>query len=185
MRMKLFIRTVALMLTAPSWASAQTRNFNTPAALAGYRGADREKILFDGVKLEGKVVWYTSLSGGSYKALAEAFEAKYPGVEIEVYRAAGSDLAVRMTEEAQARRNIVDALETTQDTLMSLCAARLLGAFNSPIFAIMLSRQEKKQTKDSSSGLLPVSPTLGRPTTRRRFLLPLFPKALKGCSILF
>ena len=130
--MKLFIRTMALMLTAASWASAQTRNFNTPAALARYTGADREKILFDGAKPEGKVVWYTSLSGGSYKALAEAFESKYPGVEIEVYRAAGSDLAVRMTQEAQARRNIVDALETTQDTLMSLRAARLLGAFNSP-----------------------------------------------------
>jgi hypothetical protein len=67
------------MLTAASWASAQKRNFNTPAALAGYTGADREKILFEGAKPEGKVVWYTSLSGGSYKALAEAFEAKYRG----------------------------------------------------------------------------------------------------------
>jgi iron(III) transport system substrate-binding protein len=131
MRMKLFIRTMFVMLSVASWASAQTRNFNTPA-LAGYTGADREKLLFEGAKPEGKVVWYTSLSGGSYKALAEAFEAKYPGVEIEVYRAAGSDLVVRMTQETQARRNIVDALETTQDTLISLGAARLLGAFNSP-----------------------------------------------------
>ena len=83
--MKLFIRTMLLMLSVASWASAQTRNFNTPA-LAGYMGADREKLLFEGAKPEGKVVWYTSLSGGSYKALAEAFKAKYPGVEIEVYR---------------------------------------------------------------------------------------------------
>ena len=141
--MKLFIRTMLLMLSVASWASAQTRNFNTPA-LAGYTGADREKILFEGAKPEGKVVWYTSLSGGSYKALAEAFEAKYPGVEIEVYRAAGSDVAVRMIQEAQARRNIVDALETTQDTLISLGAARLLGAFNSPYMRNILSRQEKK-----------------------------------------
>ena len=130
--MKLFIRVMVVMLATASWTSGQTRNFNTPAALAGNTGADREKILFEGAKSEGKVVWYTSLSGGSYKALAEAFEAKYPGVEIEVYRASGSDLAVRMTQEAQARRNIVDALETTQDTLMSLAAAKLLGAFNSP-----------------------------------------------------
>jgi hypothetical protein len=55
-RMNLFIRAMVLMLTAASWASAQTRNFNTPAALVGYTGADREKILFEGAKSEGKVV---------------------------------------------------------------------------------------------------------------------------------
>jgi iron(III) transport system substrate-binding protein len=132
MSMKLFISTVVLTLIVASWASAQNPNANTLATLAGYTGADREKILLEGAKLEGKVVWYTSLSGGSYKALAEAFEAKYPGVQTEVYRGAGSDLATRMTQEAQARRNIVDVLETTQDTLTSLGAARLFGAFNSP-----------------------------------------------------
>ncbi len=130
--MKFFVRTMVLLLTTASWASGQSRSLNTLTQLAAYIEADREKILLEGAKSEGKVVWYTSLSGGSYKALAEAFEAKYPGVEIEVYRAVGSDLAVRMTEEAQARRNIVDALETTQDTLMSMRETGLLGAFNSP-----------------------------------------------------
>ena len=130
--MKLFIGSVVLMLVVASAVSAQTGKFNSLSALAGYTGADREKVLFEGAKPEGKVVWYTSLSGGSYKALAEAFEAKYPGVVTEVYRAAGSDLAIRMTQEAQARRNIADVIETTQDTLMSLGRARLFGAFNSP-----------------------------------------------------
>ena len=115
--MNLFISTLVLMLTVASWASAQNRNVNTLATLAGYTGADREKILFEGAKLEGKVVWYTSLSGGSYKALAEAFEAKYPGVGTEVYRGAGSDLATRMTQEAQARRNIVDVLRLPKTLL--------------------------------------------------------------------
>jgi len=66
--------------------------------------------------------------GTGYKA----FEAKYPGVKVEVYRASGSELAVRMTEEARARRYIVDALETTRDTLTSLRETGLLSAFNSP-----------------------------------------------------
>jgi iron(III) transport system substrate-binding protein len=129
--MKRFISSMMLLLATASWASAQSRNLNT-AELASYMGADREQILYEGAKSEGKIVWYTSLSGGSYKALAAAFEAKYPGVGVEVYRAAGADLALRMTEEAQARRAIVDALETTQDTLISLHDAGLLGAFNSP-----------------------------------------------------
>jgi hypothetical protein len=185
MRMKLFIRTMVLMLTAASWASAQKRNFNTPAALAGYTGADREKILFEGAKSEGKIVWYTSLSGGSYKALAEAFEAKYPGVEIEVYRAAGSDLAVRMTQEAQARRNIVDALETTQDTLMSLGGARLLGAFNSPHIRNYPEQAREKADKGLFFWTIARESYVGLAYNKKKIPLLLFPKALKGCSIPF
>jgi len=132
MILKLLTSVMALSLATVSWASAQSRNFNPVAELASYIGTDREQVLFEGAKAEGKVVWYTSLSGGSYKAIAAAFEAKYPGVGVEVYRAPGSDLALRITEEAQARRNIVDTLETTQDTLVSLREAGLLGAFNSP-----------------------------------------------------
>ena len=132
MMLKLLTCVMALWLATASWASAQNRNLNSLAELASYMGADREQVLFEGAKTESKVVWYTSLSGGSYKALAAAFEAKYPGVGVEVYRAPGSDLALRITEEAQARRNIVDTLETTQDTLVSLREAGLLGAFNSP-----------------------------------------------------
>ena len=130
--MRFLAMPVLLVLIGASAASAQTGKLSSLSALAAYTGADREKVLFDGAKAEGKVVWYTSLSGGSYKALAEAFEARYPGVVTEVYRAAGSDLAIRMTQEAQARRNIADVIETTQDTLMSLRAAKLFGAFNSP-----------------------------------------------------
>jgi iron(III) transport system substrate-binding protein len=132
MMLKLLTSVMAVWLATASWASAQNRNFNPLAELASYMGADREQVLFEGAKTEGKVVWYTSLSGGSYKALAAAFEAKYPGVGVEVYRAPGSDLALRITEEAQARHNIVDTLETTQDTLIALRAAGLLGPFNSP-----------------------------------------------------
>src|SRR5574341_1538923 len=126
-KMSILSAIVAIVLTTVRLSSAQTSQPNTPAELKAYMGADREKILFEGAKIGGKVVWYTSLSGGSYKALAQAFEAKYPGVKVEVYRASGSDLAARMTEEARAKRYIVDALETTSDSLSSMREARLLG----------------------------------------------------------
>jgi hypothetical protein len=63
MRVKFFVRTMVLLLTTASWASAQSRSFNTLTELAAYMGADREKILLEGAKSEGKVVLYTSLSG--------------------------------------------------------------------------------------------------------------------------
>ena len=34
------------------------------AELAAYNKPDREKVLYDGAKKEGKVMWYTSLTGG-------------------------------------------------------------------------------------------------------------------------
>src|ERR1051325_6994104 len=129
--MPLLILTL-ILLSIPVASDAQGRKLTRYSELAAYLGPDREQVLVSGARSEGKVVWYTSLAGGSYKALAEAFEAKYPDVKVEVYRAPGAELAVRMTEEAKARRALVDALESTTDTLRTLQEAKLLGAFSSP-----------------------------------------------------
>src|SRR2546429_6467059 len=76
-------------------AQAQGKKPTAFPELAADVGQDREQLLVTGAKSEGKIVWYTSLAGGSYKALVEGFEAKYPGVKIEVYRAPGSELTTR------------------------------------------------------------------------------------------
>jgi iron(III) transport system substrate-binding protein len=131
------MRVIALILFAlwfsPSLAWAQARKPASLAELASYTGADREQLLYAGAKAEGKLMWYTSLAGGSYKALMTAFEAKYPGVKVEVYRAGGSDLYIRMTEEYKAGRNLVDTIETTEGNLMFMRDSRLLQPYNSPM----------------------------------------------------
>jgi ABC-type glycerol-3-phosphate transport system substrate-binding protein len=75
---------------------AQTPKQMTISELATYAGKDREQLLYAGAKSEGKVTWYTSLAGESYKAMVKAFEVKYPGVKVEAYRVSGSDMTVRM-----------------------------------------------------------------------------------------
>src|SRR5439155_1185108 len=72
-----------------------------------------DKILYTGAKAEGKITWYTSLAGESYKQLYGAFEARYPGVKVETYRATRQEMGARILAEAQAQRHIVDTLETT------------------------------------------------------------------------
>ena len=104
----------------------------TIAELATYRGADREAMLYAGAKTEGKIIWYTSLAGDSYKELVKAFETKYPGVKVESYRAAGAELVVRLEEEAKARRNIADTIETTEGSLIFLRDEKLLRPYDSP-----------------------------------------------------
>jgi iron(III) transport system substrate-binding protein len=116
----------------PSLIWAQPRKPATIAELATYRGADREQLLYAGAKGEGKVVWYTSLAGDSYKEIVKAFEAKYPGVKVESFRAPGAELVVRMEEEAKARRNIADTIETTEGSLMFLRDGKLLRPYDSP-----------------------------------------------------
>jgi iron(III) transport system substrate-binding protein len=96
-------------------------------------GADREQVLYAGAKAEGKLMWYTSLAGGSYKELIKLFEIKYPGIQIDAFRAGGSDLVVRIGEEYKAGRYIADAIETTEGNLMFMRDAGLLQPYNSPV----------------------------------------------------
>ena len=132
---RLWILFLAALL-GPSTLGAQARKPMTIAELVTYNGKDREQLLYAGAKTEGKVTWYTSLAGNSYKAMAKAFESKYPGVSIEAYRVSGSDMTVRMMEEAKARRHIVDTVETTEGNLMFMREAFLLRPYHSPHFAL-------------------------------------------------
>jgi len=122
-----FILGVSLVSTAWAQSGMQIK----PADLAMYDKPDREKILYAGAKAEGKVTWYTSLAGGSYKDLAAAFQAKYPGVQLEAYRATSQDLTSRILAESQARRFIVDTIESTLPLLKLLRDSKLLTAYAS------------------------------------------------------
>ena len=102
---------VCLIVFPLSELFAQTRS---TVDLANYRGADREEMLKAGAKKEGKLTWYTSLT--AHRDIANVFEAKYPGVKVETYRAAPNDLNRRLLSEAQSKRSIADLLETTPTT---------------------------------------------------------------------
>jgi iron(III) transport system substrate-binding protein len=134
-KIKISILALCLLFLMPSGAKTQSRKPLTLSELVTYNGADREQVLYAGAKTEGKVTWYTSLAGESYKAMAKAFETKYPGVKVEAYRVSGSDITVRMMEEAKAKRYIPDTVETTEGNLMFMRDAFLLRPYHSPYFA--------------------------------------------------
>lgn len=148
--MNLIALFLGALLLFPAAVSGQGRKPTTIAELAAYMGADREQILYAGAKAEGTLMWYTSLAGGSYKALISAFEAKYPGVRVDVYRAGGADLVVRISEEYKAGRNLVDAIETTEGNLMFMRDSQLLHPYNSP----MLKSYPEDAKEEASKGLV-------------------------------
>src|SRR5262245_15704594 len=133
-----------LVLLFPTSLFAQSRKPATVSEIATYMGTDREQILYAGAKSEGVVNWYTSLAGDSYKALSRAFEAKYPGVRVEAFRAGGSELTVRMSEELKARRPTMDTLETTYDNMLVSRANGLIRPYNSPVLASYPSEAKEK-----------------------------------------
>lgn len=130
MKRRSFFLLLFLLIASP--LSAQPRKPSTIVELAVYRGADREAVLYAGAKAETKITWYTSLAGDSYKEMVKAFESKYPGVKVESYRAAGAELVTRLEEEAKARRNIADTIETTEGSLIFLRDDKLLRPYDSP-----------------------------------------------------
>ena len=74
----------ALVFLTCGWlatAWAQSGKLTKIEDLAAYNKPDREQVLYAGAKTEGKITWYTSLAGGSYKELASAFEASIPASE--------------------------------------------------------------------------------------------------------
>ena len=130
--MKLYRFLALALLLLPYTVWGQTKKPSTIAELVAYRGADREQLLYAGAKSEARIVWYTSLAGDSYKELVKAFENKYAGVKVDSYRAQGADLVVRLEEEAKARRNIADTIETTEGSLIFLRDGKLLRPYDSP-----------------------------------------------------
>jgi iron(III) transport system substrate-binding protein len=126
---------LAILVSAGLLGSAwcQTPQPKTASELAKYLGPDRERLLYEGAKKESKLVWYTSLT--IYKELAKFFEVKYPGISVELYRAPAVNLASRILSEAQARRYIVDVIETTPGSLMLVRDNKLLLPYNSPHLA--------------------------------------------------
>jgi len=114
-------------------APGQAAKPATLVDLAKYTSPNREQILYEGAKKEGKIVWYTSLV--PYKEIAKVFETKYPGVKVEAYRASGRDIAPRVLTETQTRRYLVDVVETTPGALMVLRDNKALLPYTSPYLA--------------------------------------------------
>ncbi|HXG51547.1 MAG TPA: extracellular solute-binding protein [candidate division Zixibacteria bacterium] len=141
-----FLLSIVVLAVPPGTAAAgQARS---TSELAAYNRPDREKVLLEGAQKEGKVLWYTSLTGGPNQAVPKAFEAKYPGIKVEVYRASSEDLAARVLQEAEAKRYLADVIETTFPVLKVMRDLKLLAPYFSPQLARYPKEVQEAAGKD-------------------------------------
>ena len=87
-------------------------------SLKGLSPAAREAKLYDAAKAEGTLNWYTTLSRTIGPGVVKAFEAKYPGIKVDMYRASSEDVSARMYQEANAGTQGADIVETNGTELL-------------------------------------------------------------------
>jgi len=82
-------------------------------SLDGLSLKQREAKLYDLAKKEGGTLsWYTSLSKLIGPAVVKAFEAKYPGIKVDMYRGGSEDVTARVYQEANSGTAGADVVET-------------------------------------------------------------------------
>ena len=97
--------------------------------------ADRQKLLVEGARKEGKVSWYTTLIVDQVvRPVKEAFEKEYPFIQVEFFRGNTERIVQKMIAEYQAKRYEADLIDGTVSPTM-VRRAGLLQRFSSPLFA--------------------------------------------------
>jgi len=178
---KFIIYVFLTILTLAQTGQAQTAKSMTVPEIAVYNKPDREKMLYEGAKKEGKLMWYTSLTGGPNVDAPKIFQAKYPGIQVEVYRGDSDALIARIVQEAQAKRYIVDTVETTFPILKVMQEYKLLAPYGSPHLAAYPDEVKNKPAKVWFTGRPTGSHTSGSLTIRIRFKAMQCPKDLTIC----
>lgn len=117
-----------VLLAQPGMAGAAGEP-KTVAEIALYQESDREKMLIEGAKKEGQLIFYDSHTG--FKAVAQEFEKKYPYIKVSEWRSSSQELFKRVTEEYAAGRFLIDVIETT-DVMSFLQQKGILQEYYSP-----------------------------------------------------
>jgi ABC-type Fe3+ transport system substrate-binding protein len=117
------------------FAAADLAQAATVEEIALMNRADRQKILVEGAKKEGKITWYTTLIVDQVvRPVKDAFEKEYPFIQVEFFRGNTERIVQRMIAEYQAKRYEADLIDGTVSPTM-VRRAGLLQRFNSPMFA--------------------------------------------------
>jgi iron(III) transport system substrate-binding protein len=126
------VRVLAALVLAASAGAALAQS--PQAAVYLYEGGDRSERLAQAARKEGTLVLYTSLATSESVPLTQAFEKKY-GVKVELWRSLSDQIVRRALNEARARRNSVDVVETNAPEVEALARERVTARFFSPYIA--------------------------------------------------
>jgi iron(III) transport system substrate-binding protein len=114
-------------------AQAQTPSGGI-AAIAHYSGADRQTVLENGARKEGKLTVFSSTGDPAVSQVVAAFRAKYPYIEVSVPCCLNSptDVTTRALAEFKSGRSSIGVIETFVSGINALRQLKGLTTFATP-----------------------------------------------------
>jgi ABC-type Fe3+ transport system substrate-binding protein len=132
---KLFMRLFLASIVAIAASTATVAQAASVEEIALMKSPNREKILIEGAKKEGKITFYTGLIVDQVvRPVKAAFEKEYPFLQMEFFRANSDRLSQRVLAENQAKRYEVDVVSGSA-AATALQRAELMQRFYSPPIA--------------------------------------------------
>lgn len=119
---------LAAAFAIPAWAQVG----RTVEEIANYDKPDRDQKIYEAAKKEGALTIYTSAQVKDMGAIVDAFKKKYPGINVEIWRASSEKVLQRAITEARAGRNTMDVAETNGPELESMHREKIAQAMKSP-----------------------------------------------------
>ena len=90
-------------------------------------------------KKEGRVSFYTSMGADESKFVADAFQAKYPALRVEITRLGSEKLLQRIITESRAGSHLFDAVTNSGMEIHLLGKMKLLARHVPPEFSLFLA----------------------------------------------
>ena len=106
-------RTVSRRTILKTSAAAGLSVFAAPLRAAAPEPTAVTPALIEAARREGKVVWYTSVDLPLAEKIARSFEAKYPGIAVQVERTGGERVFQRIGQEFASRIYAVDVVNSS------------------------------------------------------------------------
>lgn len=126
--MQALLLALALALLVAMPAAGQTL---TPEQVANLRGPDRQRVLEEGARREGELLWVGSFNEENARPILAGFAAKYPFVKVNRVRTDSIKALHRVLAELRARQPRTDLI--TSSAVVELRAAGAVLAFHSPL----------------------------------------------------
>lgn len=123
---------VCLVLAVADVQVSRPPHALTAEQIALLNKPERQKILEEGAKREGRLIWYTPLIvNQAVRPLKEVFEKKYPFIKVDFHRANSRGLVQKWFAENAAKRYEADVVGGSEVTMLGKKAGLLLR-FSSP-----------------------------------------------------
>ena len=107
-------RSIALVAALSASLAATSARARTTEEVLMYDKPDRDKVLLEGARKEGQVVFYSGvIVNQALRPIADGFMKKYPFVKMSYWRADTEEIVAKVTAEVRANNVVGDVLEGT------------------------------------------------------------------------